>query len=106
VPIRIVRGLDIPLAGAPEQAIAETRPARSVALFGADYPGPRPVAMVAEGERLKAGQPLFADRGREGVLFTSPVSGVVKGIHHGARRALISVVVTLDDASAAESFAR
>ena len=75
MPIRIVKGLNIPLAGTPEQAVAEAKPVRSVALLGSDYPGLRPAMMVAEGDRVKAGQPLFADRGREGVVFTAPGSG-------------------------------
>ena len=106
MPIRIVKGLNIPLAGTPEQAVAEAKPVRSVALLGSDYPGLRPAMMVAEGDRVKAGQPLFADRGREGVVFTAPGSGTVSGIHRGARRALLSVVITLDREEETESFAR
>lgn len=106
MPIRIVKGLDIPLAGAPEQAVAEAKAVRSVALLGGDYPGLRPAMMVAEGDRVKTGQPLFADRQRAGVVITAPGCGIVSGIHRGARRALLSVVVTLDGEEAAESFAR
>jgi Na+-transporting NADH:ubiquinone oxidoreductase subunit A len=51
---------------------------------------------VEEGDSVKLGQPLFADRRHPELVFTSPGSGVVKRINRGARRALLSVVVELD----------
>ncbi len=35
--IKIKRGLDLPISGAPEQRIEAARPVRSVALIGFDY---------------------------------------------------------------------
>jgi Na+-transporting NADH:ubiquinone oxidoreductase subunit A len=95
VPIRIVKGLDIPIAGAPEQIISDGAEVRSVGLVGNDYPGLRPLMLVEEGARVKAGQALFADRRRPEVLFTSPASGIVRRINRGTRRTLLSFVVEL-----------
>ncbi len=96
-PIRIVKGLDIPIAGAPEQHIVtEAADVKSVALIGHDYAGLRPVIQVKEGERVQLGQPLFADRKCERAVFTSPGSGCVTAINRGARRALMSVIISLD----------
>jgi Na+-transporting NADH:ubiquinone oxidoreductase subunit A len=93
MPIRIVKGLDIPIAGAPEQVITDGARVTSVALLGNDYVGLRPAMRVKEGDRVKLGQPLFADRRHPEVVFTSPAAGVVSEINRGARRALLSVVV-------------
>jgi len=94
-PTRIEKGLDIPIAGEPEQAITNGSDVASVALLGGDYVGLRPAMLVEKGERVKVGQPLFADRKRPEIVFTSPGSGIVRQINRGARRALLSVVVEL-----------
>jgi len=94
--IRINKGLDIPLAGVPRQVVGSAAAVRSVALLGADYPGLKPALQVAEGDRVRLGQVLFADRRFDGVVYTSPGAGTVRAIHRGARRALLSVVVDLD----------
>ena len=105
IPIRIVNGLDIPIEGAPEQAVHPGGEVRSVGLIGADYPGLRPHLLVKEGDRVRQGQTLFTDRRLSGVTFAAPGAGTVRRIERGARRALLSVVIELagDDA---ESFSR
>lgn len=94
--IKTKKGLDLPIAGAPEQVIQAAGAVRSVAVLGDDYPGMKPTMLVAEGDRVKLGQPLFADKKKEGVLFTAPAAGVVRAINRGAKRALLSVVVEVD----------
>lgn len=95
--IRIKRGLDLPIVGAPEQSIELSRPVRRVALLGADYPGLKPTMAVQVGDRVKAGELLFSDKKNPGVRFTAPGSGVVSAIHRGARRAFQSLVIDLED---------
>lgn len=94
--ITIKKGLDIPLAGQPEQTIGATKNVSSVALLGPDSIGLRPRMEVREGERVRAGQSLFSDKQNPGVHFTSPGSGIVAAINRGERRVLQSVVVKLD----------
>ncbi|MCH7817740.1 MAG: hypothetical protein IIC60_14350 [Proteobacteria bacterium] len=60
--IRIKRGLDLPISGAPEQALGSTHPARTVALLGRDYVGMKPTMVVKVGDQVKLGQPLFSDK--------------------------------------------
>lgn len=95
--IRIKRGLDLPLTGSPEQVIEDARPVRQVALLGPDYVGMKPTMHVAEGDRVRLGQLLFDDKKNEGVRFTAPASGTVAHIHRGAKRALQSVVIDVDE---------
>ncbi len=103
--IKIKRGLDIPIAGRPEQAIEDARAVRQVAVVGEDYVGMKPTMQVQEGDRVKLGQVLFDDKKNEGVLFTAPAAGTVSAIHRGAKRALQSVVIDVDDGSEdAEAF--
>jgi Na+-transporting NADH:ubiquinone oxidoreductase subunit A len=101
--IRIRKGLDIPVAGAPEQRI-ETGPAVSrVALLGRDYLGLRPKLVVQVGDRVRLGQALFSDRGDPRIRWTAPGAGSVVAIERGPRRALQAVVLALDG-DEAESF--
>ena len=94
--IKIKRGLDIPIQGAPEQTIEDAPAARAVALVGFDYIGMKPTMAVAEGDRVKLGQLLFNDKKNEGVRYTAPASGTVAVINRGARRVLQSVVIEVD----------
>ncbi|WP_434456395.1 Na(+)-translocating NADH-quinone reductase subunit A [Stutzerimonas urumqiensis] len=94
--IKIRRGLDLPIAGAPTQRIESGRPVRSVAVIGFDYPGMKPTMSVQVGDRVKLGQVLFSDKKNPGVDFTAPGAGVVSAIHRGEKRVLQSVVIDLE----------
>ena len=94
--IKIKRGLDIPIAGHPEQSIHEAPAARAVAVVGFDYPGMKPTMEVSEGDSVVTGQLLFSDKKTEGVIYTSPGCGTVSAINRGAKRVLQSVVIELD----------
>ncbi len=93
--VTVEKGLDIPIAGEPEQVITDGGHVTSVALLGGDHVGLRPTMLIEEGDRVKLGQPLFADRKHPRVVFVSPASGIVSQINRGPRRALLSVVVEL-----------
>tara|TARA_A100001011_G_scaffold398065_1_gene501184 strand:- start:4543 stop:5886 length:1344 start_codon:yes stop_codon:yes gene_type:complete len=94
--IRTKRGLDLPIAGSPEQIIDNGTSVSSVALVGHDYPGLKPTMQVAVGDRVKAGQLLFTDKKTPGVKYTSPGCGIVSAINRGARRVFQSIVIELD----------
>jgi Na+-transporting NADH:ubiquinone oxidoreductase subunit A len=70
--------------------------------MAADYPYMKPKMLVKEGDQVKRGQPLFDDRKANAVRFTSPAAGTVVGVNRGARRALISVVVAVNETGGAE----
>ena len=102
--IKIRKGLDIPLPGAPEQTVEEGPAVSSVALLGPDTHDLKPGMLVREGDRVKLGQPIFQDKANPGVRFTSPGSGIVAAVNRGERRILQSVVIDLDGDDA-ETFA-
>jgi Na+-transporting NADH:ubiquinone oxidoreductase subunit A len=91
--IKITKGLDLPITGAPVKKIFSGNPVKTVALLGDDYRGMKPTMLVQVGDKVKKGQPLFEDKKISGVLFTAPVSGVIKEINRGERRAFQSVVI-------------
>jgi len=96
--IKISKGLDLPIAGKPEQQIdAAPRHTRSVAVLGDDYPGMKPTMLVAEGDMVQAGTPLFSDKKNDGVIFTAPAAGRVAAINRGPKRVLLSVVIDVTD---------
>ena len=94
--IRIRRGLDLPVAGAPRQIIETARTVRCVAVLGDDYHGMKPSMVIQVGDRVKLGQTLFFDKKAPAVCYTAPGSGVISAIHRGAQRVLQSVVIDLE----------
>lgn len=101
--INIKKGLDLPISGAPRQAIEEGNSARSVAVLGPDYPGMKPTMEVKEGDTVAKGQILFSDKKTPGVNYTAPAAGTIVDISRGAKRALRGVVI--DVAAGGESIA-
>ena len=91
--IKIKKGLDLPLAGAPEQQISDGQSVKTVAVVGFDYHGMKPSMKVKAGDTVKKGQVLFADKKNEGVVFTAPASGTVSAVNRGAKRIFQSVVI-------------
>ena len=94
--IKIKRGLDIPLAGAPSAEIENAPATRAVALVGGDYHGMKPTMAVQVGDVVKRGDLLFTDKKCEGVRYTAPAGGRVASINRGAQRAFQSVVIEID----------
>jgi len=102
--IKIKKGLDLPISGKPEQRVENARAVRHVAVIGVDYVDLKPTMHVAEGDKVKLGQPLFEHKKLPGVVFTAPGAGEVVAVNRGARRMLQSVVIRLDDSEEAVEF--
>jgi len=94
--IRIKRGLDLPISGAPDQTVCETKPCKRVAVLGPDYVGMKPTMVVRVADHVKKGQTLFTDKKCPKIRYTAPASGHVTAIHRGAKRALQSVVIQVE----------
>jgi len=75
--------------------VEEGPPVRHVALLGHDYHGMKPTLLVAEGDRVRLGQPLFSDKKNPGILYTSPASGKVVAVNRGDRRVFLSLVIEI-----------
>lgn len=94
--IKIRRGLDLPISGAPTQTIEDGPTIRSVAVIGFDYHGMKPTMLVQVGDKVKKGQVLFTDKKTEGVQYTSPAAGTVAAINRGERRVFQSIVIDVE----------
>lgn len=98
--IKLNRGLDLPIKGAPEQTISDGQPVRFAAVIGDDYIGLKPRILVSEGDKVGAGDPVLENKEVPDALIVSPVSGTVESINRGHRRKLISVVIKIDEKAA------
>jgi len=100
----INKGLDIKLLGDSERTIVDYS-AKRFAIKPTDFIGVFPKMMVAEGDLVQVGTPLFYDKNRTNIIFTSPVSGKVEALKRGAKRRLLEVIIQSDDKFDAVQFA-
>jgi Na+-transporting NADH:ubiquinone oxidoreductase subunit A len=94
--IKLKKGFDIRLDGISQKKLAGTV---SPVLFGVkpiDFPGLIPKLEVKPGVEVLAGTPLFHDKLRPEIKFTSPVSGKIVSVERGDRRKLLEVVIERD----------
>ena len=91
--IKIKKGLNLPIAGSPQQQISDGIAVSKVAVLGEEYVGMRPTMHVQVGDTVKKGQILFEDKKNPGVKFTAPAAGDVVEVNRGAKRVLQSVVI-------------
>ena len=101
--IKVRRGLDLPISGAPEQVVYDGPVISQVALVGLDYHGMKPTMAVREGDQVKLGQLLFTDKKNASARYTAPAAGTVVAINRGERRVFQSLVIDIDG-DASETF--
>lgn len=96
--VRIKKGLDLPISGAPEQRIDMGKRVSRIAVAADDLHGVRlPSMRVSEGDEVKRGQVIFEPKKIGGVRWTAPGAGRVVAIHRGHQRILQSVVIELTE---------
>ncbi len=100
----IGRGLAVPIDGEPVQQV-EAKEVSRVAIVADDYVGMRPTLLVSEGDQVELGQPLFADKKTEGVLFTAPAGGIVQSIHRAEKRRFQSLIIQKEGKQESRAFA-
>jgi Na+-transporting NADH:ubiquinone oxidoreductase subunit A len=94
--VKISKGLDINLKGAPVAEFTSVAPAKFYALMPSDFTRVTPKLLVKPEDKVKAGDPLFFDKENPELQFVSPVSGTVAAVNRGERRRVLSVVVESD----------
>lgn len=104
--IHIKKGLNIPLKGDAEKQFAATGLVAAYALKPGDFRGINPRLVVKEGDLVKAGIPVLADKQNEKIKIASPVSGTVTEIRRGEKRVLLEVVITPDHESDSINFGK
>ena len=94
--VKISKGLNINLKGAPVAEMTSGETAKLYALMPADFTRVTPKVVVKPEDSVKAGDPLFFDKENPQLQFVSPVSGKVVAVNRGERRRVLSVVVESD----------
>ena len=94
--VKISKGLNINLKGAPVAEMTSVEEAKFYALMPADFTRVTPKVVVKPEDSVKAGDPLFVDKAIPELQFVSPVSGKVVAVNRGERRRVLSVVVESD----------
>jgi len=103
--IRIKKGLNINLYGEAEKILVEKQ-SGSFAIKPTDFVGVFPKLLIKEGDSVKAGSPIFYDKHRENIRFTSPVSGKITEIKRGAKRVLLEIRIEPDNGGGFEDFGK
>jgi Na+-transporting NADH:ubiquinone oxidoreductase subunit A len=103
--IKIKKGLAINLVGEAEKTVTEIGP-KYCAIKPTDFVGVFPKLLIQEGDTVKAGSPLFFDKYRERIRFTSPISGTVKELRRGEKRILLEIVIESDGKETAVDFGK
>ena len=94
--IKLSKGLDFELAGKAENRVEPARKSKVYAIVPDDFTGVKPKPVVREGDRVRAGEPLFVNKDIPQVQMVSPVSGTVCLVERGERRKLMSIRVEAD----------
>jgi len=100
--LKITKGLDVPLKGAPVGELRELqasgRPVTPdvIALDLSPFDHKRFRLLVKPGDRVKRGQPLVFDKGLEQRVFVAPAGGVVQEIVRGLKRRLLYIPIQVD----------
>ncbi len=102
--IKIKRGMDIKLEGAPSLDIHQANSPATFAVKPTDFKGLVPKMHVKQGDKVKAGDCLFADKKNDKICFTAPVSGEIAEVVRGDRRAILAVKILADSETAYKSF--
>ena len=102
--IKLCKGLDIRLQGEAAKTIVNASQSAEYAVSPLDFEGVTPKMLVKVGDTVEAGSPLFFDKKRPEIIFTSPVSGTVAAVNRGEKRKILSVVVTADKETAYKQF--
>lgn len=102
--IKLTRGLDVKLDGKAARECGSIMRPEVFHIVPDHFAGIKPRLLVHEGDKVKAGSPLFQDKTFAEMLFTSPVSGTVKAIVRGERRKVMSIDIEADATMQYEHF--
>lgn len=94
--IKIKKGLDIKLVGAAEKVTENAIVSNYYSIRPEDFHQVTPKLIAKEGDKVKAGQPVFYDKSNEAVKFVSPVSGQIIEVARGEKRKILSVKIQAD----------
>lgn len=92
----IRRGYDIKLQGTAEKSVTDIPISDVIAIKPPDFPAVTPKLLVEAGDEVLAGQPIFFDKNRPNLRFTSPVSGEIADVVRGEKRRIMEIRIIPD----------
>ncbi|MBL4786622.1 MAG: Na(+)-translocating NADH-quinone reductase subunit A [Cohaesibacteraceae bacterium] len=102
--MKLKKGLDLPMTGTPDQTVSAGPKIKTVAINGQDFEGLKPKMLVAEGDLVKKGQPLFVHKEAPNVNYVAPGGGKITALNRGPRRVLETIIITLDSKEESVAF--
>lgn len=90
------------MVGAPADTLNRLPDPPQVAVLPERIPHIKPRLLVAEGEPVRIGAPLFEDKRDTRFKFLSPAGGTIQRIQYGPRRVVEAIVVERDKGQEAE----
>ena len=94
--IKLKKGLNINLEGAPEAKFVSVKEATKVTIVPDDFVMCTPKIVAKAGDAVKAGDVLFNDKQYPEIKFVSPVSGTLEEVVRGDRRKVLGIVIAND----------
>jgi Na+-transporting NADH:ubiquinone oxidoreductase subunit A len=94
--IHLKKGYAPPIAGAPSRRLRQLDDLRRVGVIPEQIPFVKPRLLVAEGDAVSIGTPIFEDKRDTRIRFLSPGGGRIARIVFGPRRVIRQIVIELD----------
>lgn len=94
--LKVRRGLDLNIAGQPENDLPPIKKISKIALDVSYIPNLRVHLQKKVGDTVKKGEPIIQNKGSPGVYFAAPCSGQISEIRRGEKRSLTTVVINED----------
>ena len=94
--IKVKKGLDIPLMGAPSGEVKKLPLPPLLALDLSPFEMTPFKLLKKEGEVVKVGEPIALDKNCSERLFASPASGKISKLARGLKRRILSIVIETD----------
>jgi Na+-transporting NADH:ubiquinone oxidoreductase subunit A len=94
--ISIKNGAKLDLIGLASKEIELAKDITTHAIYPDDFFNLKPRMVVKEGDKVKAGSPIFHDKDDEKIVIVSPVSGYIKSIDRGEKRKILKILISKD----------
>lgn len=104
--IKIRKGLKLNLIGEADKVLSTPEKGSIYAVKPTDFHGITPKLIAKEGDKVKAGGPIFYSRENKDLVFTSPVAGEVKEVVRGDKRKILEIKIQASDNQEMEDYGK
>ena len=94
--IKINKGLDLPIEGAPSDTVHPFIDPDIISIDPRQFKTVKPKLSIQEGDSVRIGDCIFYDKNNNDVKFVSTVSGSISSIEYGERRVITNVIIKND----------